>query len=213
MSDEWRLTAELDGDAQVVERVVVDIRGRLTGGGRLTRDGQTVRVYSESEPEAARAEALVLQLLERSPLGYELWHDRWDGDAGDWEEIAPDLPPGEEPPKLDEPATAEESPAQAEETPAAAGEAAAELTEFPGAATTLTGADLLVLVTFADREAASALRTQLTDAGIQSVARRRGVGIPAADDSAAAALTAHLRSHLPAETRIDTTRIPGRKRA
>jgi hypothetical protein len=209
VSDEWRLTAELDGDAQVVERVVVDIRGRLTGGGRLTRDGQTLRVYSESEPEAARAEALVLQLLERSPLGYELWHDRWDGEAGDWEEIAPDLPPGEEPPKLEEPATAEEAPAQSEETPAASG----ELTDFPGAATTLTGAGLLVLVTFADREAASALRSRLTEAGIQSVARRRGVGIPAADDTAAAALTAHLRSHLPAETRIDTTRIPGRKNA
>jgi hypothetical protein len=209
VSDEWRLTAELDGDAQVVERVVVDIRGRLTGGGRLTRDGQTVRVYSESEPEAARAEALVLQLLERSPLGYELWHDRWDGEAGDWEEIAPDLPPGEEPPKLDEPATELEAPAQAEETSAPA----AELTDFPGAATTLTGAGLLVLVTFADREAASALRSRLTEAGIQSVARRRGVGIPAADDTAAAALTAHLRSHLPADARIDTTRIPGRKRA
>ncbi len=102
MSDEWRLTAELDGDVEAVERLLVDVRGRLSGAGRLTRDGQTLRVYSESEADAARAEALVLKLLERSPLGYELWHDRWDGEEGDWEEIAPDLPPGEEPFELDE---------------------------------------------------------------------------------------------------------------
>ncbi len=71
---------------------------------------------------------------------------------------------------------------------------------------------MLVLVTFADRESASALRSRLTEAGIQSVARRRGVGIPAADEAAAGELAAHLRSHLPPDARIDTTRVPGRKR-
>ena len=208
MSDEWRLTAELDGDLETVERLLVDVRGRLPGGGRLTRDGQTVRVYSESEADAARAEALVLQLLERSPLGYELWHDRWDGEEGDWEEIAPDLPPGEEPFELDEAVEAEAAPAQVEEAPSDP----AELTEFPGAATSLGAAGMLVLVTFTDREPASALRSQLTEAGIPSVARRRGVGIPAADEAAAGELAAHLRSHLPPTARIDTTRVPGRKR-
>ena len=115
MSDEWRLTAELDGGVEAVERLLVDVRGRLSGASRLTRDGQTLRVYSESEADAARAEALVLKLLERSPLGYELWHDRWDGEEGDWEEIAPDLPPGEEPFELDEAVEGDAAPAEEEE--------------------------------------------------------------------------------------------------
>lgn len=209
MSDEWRLTAELDGDVEAVERLLVDVRGRLSGAGRLTRDGQTLRVYSESEADAARAEALVLKLLERSPLGYELWHDRWDGVEGDWEEIAPDLPPGEEPFELDEVVEGDAAPTEEEEEVLSG---PADLTEFPGAATALGAADMLVLVTFADRDSASALRSRLTEAGIQSVARRRGVGIPAADEEAAGELAAHLRSHLPPNARIDTTRVPGRKR-
>jgi len=211
VSDEWRLTAELDGDVEAVERLLVDVRGRLPVAGRLTRDGQTLRVYSESEADAARAEALVLKLLERSPLGYELWHDRWDGVEGDWEEIAPDLPPGEEPFELDEAVEGDAAPTDdQEEEDVHSGPA--DLTEFPGAATALGAADMLVLVTFADRESASALRSRLTEAGIQSIARRRGVGIPAADEAAAAELAAHLRSHLPPDARIDTTRVPGRKR-
>jgi hypothetical protein len=213
VSDEWRLTAELDGDPETIERVVVDVRGRISGTGRLTREGLTLRVYSDTEADAARAEALVLKLLERSPLGYELWHDRWDGEEGDWEEIAPDLPPGEEPPELDEAVdeAVEGETAPVEEAEKAPSDPAA-LAAFPGAATSLGAAGMLVLVTFADRESASTLRTRLTEAGIQSVARRRGVGIPADDEAAASELAAHLRSHLPPDTRIDTTRVPGRKR-
>jgi hypothetical protein len=211
VSDEWRLTAELDGEPAAIERLVGDIGRRLPGTGRMTRDAQTLRVYSESEADAARAEALVLALLEKTPLGYELWHDRWDAEEGDWEEIAPDLPPGEEPLELDEPEAEE---AHAEETTADVGQAAVvseRIADFPGASPSLRDAGVLVLVTFADRADASALRGQLTDAGIQSVARRRGVGIPAADDGAAAELAAHLRSQLPPDARIETTRVPGRR--
>jgi hypothetical protein len=211
MSDEWRLTAELDGDPATMERLVGDIGRRLPGSGRLTRDARTLRVYSESEGDAARAEALVLALLEKTPLGYELWHDRWDAEESDWEEIAPDLPPGEEPLDLEEP-DAEEAPA---EEPAEAPEpavASEKLADFPGAAPSLGDAAALVLVTFADRADASALRGRLAEAGIQSVARRRGVGIPATDDGAAAELAAHLRSHLPPDARVETTRVPGRRR-
>ncbi len=102
MSDEWRLTAELDGDLETVERLVVDIRGRLPGGGTSDARRANPARLLESEADAARVEALVLKLLERSPLGYELWHDRWDDEESDWEEIAPDLPPGEEPFELDD---------------------------------------------------------------------------------------------------------------
>jgi hypothetical protein len=207
VADEWRLTAELDGDPATIERLVGDVTRHLPGSGRLTRDARTVRVYSESEADAARAEALVLQLLEKTPLGYELWHDRWDDEEGDWEEIAPDLPPGEEPLELDEP-DAPEPLAEVEE-PVVASE---KLADFPGATTSLRDGGALVLVTFADREAASELRAQLAEAGIQSVARRRGVGIPATDEGTAAELAAHLRSYLPPDARVETTSVPGRRR-
>jgi hypothetical protein len=66
------------------------------GGGRLTRDRATFRVYSDSEAQAAQTEELVLSVVERSPLGYELWQERWDDEAGAWEELAPEAPEEDE---------------------------------------------------------------------------------------------------------------------
>ena len=60
-------------------------------GGRLTRDGRTIRVYSDTERLAAEAEQTLLGLLDETELGYELWQERWDPENSEWEELAPDL--------------------------------------------------------------------------------------------------------------------------
>jgi hypothetical protein len=209
VSDEWRLTAVLDGGPEEIAALAANVTGRLPAAARLTRDGRTLRVYSEGETEAARIEQLVLGLLDKGGLGYELWHDRWDEEAGEWEEIAPDLPPGEEPAASREEEEEEEAPSEPEE-PAA--QPARAPSGFPGAVGSLRDAGALVLVTFADRESGPALRARLTEAGIPAVSRRRGVGIPALDEAAAAELAASLGEQLPPGTRIETTRVPGRRR-
>jgi hypothetical protein len=210
MAEEWRLTAELDGDPAEIERFARELAGRLPAGARLTRDGRTVRVYSDTEPEAARIEARALQLLDRGSAGYELWHDRWDEEGGEWEEIAPDLPAGEEvtpeEPDVEEPAPEEPAP------PPEAGTAAAPASGFPGAVTSLRDAGALVLVSLSDRDSAAELRSRLAAAGIPVVSRRRGVGIPAAGENAAADLATHLEEQLPPGTKIETRRLPGRGR-
>jgi hypothetical protein len=92
VSDEWCLTARLDGDEAQVASVaagLVEALGRTSG--RLTRDGSVVRVYSDSEQAAAEAEETVLAMLDETELGYELWQERWDEERGEWEELAPDL--------------------------------------------------------------------------------------------------------------------------
>jgi hypothetical protein len=89
MSDEWCLTARLDGDSEEIALVVARVR-ELDLGGQITHDGATLRVYSDSEAQAARAEKLILGVIEATSLGYELWQERWDEEAGAWEELAPE---------------------------------------------------------------------------------------------------------------------------
>jgi hypothetical protein len=212
--EEWRLTVELEGTLEEIDAVVADLTARLPERARLTRDGLTVRVYSNGEADAARVEAIALALLERTGLGYELWHDRWDEDETEWEEIAPDLPPGEEPADLswlgERPAPAE----QAAEEAAAAELATAEGTPggFPGAVTSLRGAGALVLLRFPDKDSGNELRSSLVEAGIPLVSRRRGFAVPAVDAAAAAGLAERLRGQVPEGTSIETTTVPGRRR-
>src|SRR5262245_3123937 len=196
--------------------LVADLSERLPEGARLTRDAVTIRVYSFDEAEAARIEAVALGLLERSGMGYELWHDRWDDEETEWEEIAPDLPPGEEPPELPEPVKPVE--ADVGEAEAVSDASAARVVPeeaptggFPGAVTSIQEAGALVLLRFADRDAGSELRARLNEAGIPLVSRRRGFGVPAADEGAAAQLAESLRAQAPAGTSIDTAGVPGRR--
>ena len=92
MSDEWCLIAQFDGDDDQVATVVTRLVDALgSGGGRLTQAGQTIRVYSDTEQLAAEAEQTLLGLLDETALGYELWQERWDPEANEWEELAPDL--------------------------------------------------------------------------------------------------------------------------
>jgi hypothetical protein len=215
--DEWRLTAELDGAAEEIQRFAAELTGRLPAEASLTREGGTVRVYSHEEAAAARIEAIALALLDRTGLGYELWHDRWDEEETEWEEIAPDLPPGAEVPELEELRAVAPEPAEEE---AGTGEAAGGLAhgpwerpaeDFPGAVRSLGDAGALVLVRFPDRDAGAELRARLVDAGIPLVSRRRGFGVPARDEAAATDLAARLRSEAPRGTSIETTTVPGRR--
>jgi len=215
VGEEWRLTVELDGEPEQMVSLVAELSERLPEGARLTRDAATIRVYSFDEAEAARIESVALGLLQRTGLGYELWHDRWDDDETDWEEIAPDLPPGEEPPELPELERAE---ADADEEPAASDVAAVaeDATEemaggFPGAVTSIPEAGALVLLRFADRDAGSELRARLAEAGIPLVSRRRGFGVPAADEAAAAELAEILRAQVPPGTSVEAAAVPGRR--
>ncbi len=217
MDDEWRLTAELEGGPEEVGELAVSITERLPEGTRLTRDGLTIRVYSNGEADAARVEAIALALLDRTGLGYELWHDRWDDAATEWEEIAPDLPPGEEPPDLSDLGPSEPArPAAAEgDEDGDEGEIpddAAPQDGFPGALTSLADARTLVLVTFPDRDSGAELRARLVDAGIPLVSRRRGFGVPAADDAAAEQLAASLRAQAPAGSSVEPRAVPDRRR-
>jgi len=213
--EEWRLTAELDGGPEEIQRFAAELADRLPPEARLTRDGGTVRVYSYDEAEAARIEAIALALLDRTGLGYELWHDRWDEGETEWEEIAPDLPPGEEIPELEE---LRRPPA---ETAPPAGQLAAEPATrpperaagtFPGAVSSLRDAGALVVLRFPDRDAGAELRARLAEAGIPLVSRRRGFAVPANDEAAAADLAARLRAEAPPGTSIETATMPGRRR-
>jgi hypothetical protein len=215
VDDEWRLTAELEGSPEEVGGLASHITERLPDGARLTQDGLTLRVYSNGEADAARVEAIALALLDRTALGYELWHDRWDEEATEWEEIAPDLPPGEEPPDLSDlapPVQVVPEAAQADEDEGEIRVDAATEDGFPGAVTSLRDAGTLVIVTFPDRNSGTELRARLVDAGIPLVSRRRGFGVPAADDSAAKQLAASLRAQAPAGTRVEARAVPGRRR-
>jgi hypothetical protein len=210
---EWRLTVELDGVLEEVNAVIADLAARLPERARLTRDGLTARVYSYGEADAARVEAIALALVERTGLGYELWHDRWDEEEEDWEEIAPDLPPGEEPADLswlgERPEPSEvggEEEAVAE--PLADGPPAGG---FPGAVTSLREAGALVLLRFPDRDSGNELRASLVEAGIPLVSRRRGFAVPAVDAAAATGLAERLRAQVPEGTSIETTTVPGRR--
>jgi hypothetical protein len=91
VDDEWCLIAQLDGDESQVASVVSGLAEAVGQAGKLTRDGRTVRVYSDSEQLAAEAEQALLGLLDETELGYELWQERWDEDEGAWEELAPEL--------------------------------------------------------------------------------------------------------------------------
>jgi hypothetical protein len=217
VDEEWRLTTELEGAPEEVDGLVSRITERLPEGARLTRDGFTTRVYSDGEADAARVEAIALALLGRTGLGYELWHDRWDEDATEWEEIAPDLPPGEEPPDLSD--LSSPAAAQAETAPleGAAGEDEPEAIEvseagFAGAVTSLADAQTLVVLMFPDRDSGVELRARLVAEGIPLVSRRRGFGVPAADEAAAERLAASLRAQAPPGTTVETRAVPGRSR-
>jgi hypothetical protein len=90
--DEWCLIAELDGDEAVIDGLAESVAAELGSDFRLTRDRRTIRIYSYSETLAARAEEVTIGLIEKTPLGYELWQERWDEERGEWEELAPELP-------------------------------------------------------------------------------------------------------------------------
>jgi hypothetical protein len=90
VNEEWCLIARLDGDeAEIVELVSRAVE-ELVYVERVTRDGALVRVYSISEPVAARAEDELLALIEETSLGYEVWQERWNAEHGEWEELAPE---------------------------------------------------------------------------------------------------------------------------
>ena len=137
--------------------------------------------------------------------------------ATEWEEIAPDLPPGEEPPDLSDLGPSEPARPAAAEGDEDGDEGdipddAAPQDGFPGALTSLATRGHLVLVTFPDRESGAELRARLVDAGIPLVSRRRGFGVPAADDAAAEQLAASLRAQAPAGSSVEPRAVPDRRR-
>jgi hypothetical protein len=90
VSEEWCLTAELDGDAGEVQGVVEALGALPEYQGSVTHAGALLRVYTSSEPDAARAEEVLIGILAETSLGYEVWQQRWDAEAGEWEELAPE---------------------------------------------------------------------------------------------------------------------------
>lgn len=178
MRDEWCLIAQLDGDESQVATVV----SRLTDavgleGGRLTRAGQTIRVYSDSEQHAAEAEHALLGLLEETELGYELWQERWDEEAGAWEELAPDL---DEEDGEEDGATQDE----AEDEFAFAAEPGLKV-----AAITWQQAKLEVEARCASDDEAKALASQLEAMGLDTSVSGSSLRVPAADPTDAGAIS------------------------
>jgi hypothetical protein len=90
MSEEWCLTAELEGDQAEIEGVLAALAELPEYRGGFTRQGGVLRLYTHSEPAAAEAEEILLGILTETALGYEVWQQRWDADAGEWEELAPE---------------------------------------------------------------------------------------------------------------------------
>lgn len=187
MQDEWCLIAQLDGDESQITTVASGLVEALDQvGGKLTRDGRTVRVYSDSERLAAEAERTLLDLLDETELGYEIWQERWDAERGAWEELAPDL---------DEEVGEDADPAQPE----------ADSDDKPEAAfATRSGLDVRAIswqqagfeveAECASEEEAEALAVQVAAMGLKASARGRSVRVPAADATDAGAISDWLRA-------------------
>jgi hypothetical protein len=93
MTEEWCLTAELDGDQGEIEGVLAALAELPEYRGGYTRQGALIRLYTGSETAAAEAEEILLGILAETSLGYEVWQQRWDAEAGAWEELAPEAEP------------------------------------------------------------------------------------------------------------------------
>lgn len=186
MHDEWCLIAQLDGDESEVATVVSGLVETLgQDGGKLTRDGRTVRVYSDSERLAAEAEQTLLDLLDDTELGYELWQERWDVESGAWEELAPELT-GEQ--------GEQDAPAQSEAGTEDDLEAFAEAPALDVRVIPWKEAKLEVEVTCVSEDEAAALAAQLVTLGLKASAGGRSLRIPAADTTDAGAISDWLWS-------------------
>lgn len=182
MQDEWCLIAQLDGDESQITTVasgLVEALDRV--GGKLTRDGRTVRVYSDSERLAAEAEQTLLDLLDETELGYEIWQERWDAESGAWEELAPDL---------DEEAGEDADPAQHEAGSDDKAEAAfAARSGLDVRAISWQQAKFEVEVTCASEDEVAALASRLATLGLEASASGRSLRVPAADATDAGAIS------------------------
>jgi hypothetical protein len=93
VTEEWCLTAELDGDQDEISGVLAALSELPEYQGGFTRQGGVLRLYTDSESAAAAAEEILLGILAETALGYEVWQQRWDAEAGAWEELAPEAEP------------------------------------------------------------------------------------------------------------------------
>jgi hypothetical protein len=203
MEEEWCLIAQLDGEEADIAALVARAGDELTFADRLTRDGLLLRVYTQSEPVAARAEEELLALIEETTLGYELWQERWNDESGEWEELAPEG--GEQ--------TGARGSATAEAATTAEDPSTEESYSFENAGSGLDPASIegmgarrrgcwVVKAELPDAEAAEAFLESLRSRG--AVAGRVGhkVGMLVADSGTAASVQAALEKLAPAGSSV-----------
>jgi hypothetical protein len=204
VDEEWCLIASLDGDEADIAALVAAAVEQLTFAERVTRDGPLLRVYTVSEPVAARAEEELLALLEATTVGYEVWQERWDGERGEWEELAPE---GDEQATAADPAGADDAePVEPAGEPEDTWEADA-LDLDPGSIAGMgerRRGCWVVKAELPDAEAAEALLESLRSCG--AVAGRVGqkVGMLVADSGTAASVQSMLERLVPSGSSFTT---------
>jgi hypothetical protein len=145
-----------------------------------------LRVYSDSEWQAAELEEVLIGLLEETTVGFELWQERWDEESGEWEELAPEGPEGEPTASTD----GEETPSE----PAA--RATLDLASVPRVDWRERGC-WLVKVELADGDAAEAFLHELKTAGADAHRSGHRVGVLVPDPGTASSLASELEALAP----------------
>jgi hypothetical protein len=185
VDEEWCLFARLDGDEADIAALAARAAEQLTFVERVTRDGPLLRVYSPSEPVAARAEDELLALVEATSLGYEVWQERWDAESAEWEELAPEG----------------DDRAPSAEDPGEIGTLDLDLGSIAGMGERRRGC-WVVKAELPDAEAAEAFLESLRSNGATAGRVGHKVGMLVADSGTAATVQAELERLAPAGTSV-----------
>ena len=200
MAEDWRVHARLgeqDHAVALTERLEAmelerESLERLGGRIVVSRDGQDVFLYADTEPAAREAEGVVRSLLEERGHPGEVDLRRWHPDAEDWE-------PAEEPlPQTDEERDAER----------------AELMAREAAETREQGySEWEVRIHLPSRHEAAELQDRLEAEGLPCTRRWRYLLVGAESEDAANALAERLRGDVPPDSEVTvegTFRAAGR---
>ena len=104
MADDWRLTVELDDEADAAQlgRLLAGLelpeeeRAKLGDRVAVSRDGRRVFLYAGSEPRARQADQLVRSALDERGIGAEISLHRWHPVEQLWEDPEVPVPRTEE---------------------------------------------------------------------------------------------------------------------
>lgn len=190
MADDWRITVDFDdeGDGtQLVEwlsalRFEAEESDRLGSRVVVSRDGQKVFLYADTDSDARDAEGIVSSHLSSEGVPARVALDRWHPVAQDWQDASVPLP------QTEDEVQAEHERQQARE--------AAESREQGSA-------EWEVRLSFPDRDATADAAERLRAEGVPVIRRATFLLVGAANRDEAEALAKRLRAEVPAGARVE----------